>query len=506
MLSVVAPGVLFNDSDVDGDVLSAVLVSGVSHGVLTLFSNGSFGYVPGENFTGSDGFTYVANDGLVDSNIATVYITVNPANDPPFANDDYYSTSEDTILDISAPGVLGNDTDPDNDTLSSILISNTTNGSLTFNSNGSFVYSPNANYYGPDIFTYKASDGFSESDNATVYITVIAVNDPPSAYDDDYTTFEDTTLNVPAPGVLVNDTDPENDSLIAEKVTDPKHGNVTLNSDGSFDYIPDNNYNGYDNFSYRAYDGTNYSNNATVHINITPVNQPPVANDDTVLVEQNSLDKKIDVLANDFDNDGNVLTIISVTEPNHGSAFTDGNYTYYSPDVDYIGSDQFEYNISDGNGGFDIAVVSITVIHVNHPPDPPMISGSPKGMIGVDYSYAFVATDPDGDDIYYEILWGDGNYEGWMGPYSSDQAISVNHTWFERGIYTIMARAKDTNGTTGEWATLNVWMPRNKAIYNSFILRVLEHFPSLFNLLKYLLGIRLDHIKPILSFFFEGGK
>jgi hypothetical protein len=281
---------------------------------------------------------------------------------------------------------------------------------------------------------------------------------------------------------------------------------VTLNSDGSFDYIPDNNYNGYDNFSYRAYDGTNYSNNAIVHINITQVNQPPVANDDKISVEQNSLDNKIDVLANDFDNDGNVLMIISVTKPNHGSAFTDGNYTYYSPDVDYIGSDQFEYYISDGYGGFDTAVVSITIIHVNQAPDPPMISGSPKGRIGVDYSYAFVATDPDGDDIYYEILWGDGNYVGWIGPYNSDQAILVNHTWSESGIYTIMARAKDTYGKTGEWAKLNVWMPKNKAIYNSLIFKVLEHFPNLINLLKYLLGIRLDHIKPILSFFSVGGK
>ena len=123
----------------------------------------------------------------------------------------------------------------------------------------------------------------------------------------------------------------------------------------------------------------------------------------------------------------------------------------------------------------------------NMPPDAPLISGRKVGGVGKTYSYVFLTGDPDYDDVYYFIFWGDGTFEDWIGPYDSDQVISVNHTWTVSSLYTIMARAKDTHGANSNWTTLNVWMPLNKAISNSFILRFLEHFPHAFPLLKYLL-------------------
>ena len=105
----------------------------------------------------------------------------------------------------------------------------------------------------------------------------------------------------------------------------------------------------------------------------------------------------------------------------------------------------------------------------------------------MEYLYAFVATDPEGDNLYYEILWGDGTFEEWSGPFYSDQAISVEHSWSASGIYKIQARAKDIHGAISEWATLEVWMPRNKVVTNSFIPRFLERFTYVFSLLRYLL-------------------
>src|SRR5204863_368976 len=281
-LTVSAPGVLANDSDVDGDALSAVLVSSPSHGTLTLNGDGSLVYMPALNFNGIDSFTYKASDGQAQSGVATVTITVTPVNDAPVAaNDDNYTTAEDTQLTVIAPGVLANDTDVDGDALSAVLVSDPTHGTLTLNSDGSLVYMPALNFNGIDSFTYKASDGQAQSAVATVTITVTPVNDAPvAANDDSYTTPEDTQLTVIAPGVLANDSDVDADTLSAVLVSNPTHGTLTLKSDGSLIYMPALNFNGVDSFTYKASDGQAQSGVATVTITVTPVNDAPVAADD----------------------------------------------------------------------------------------------------------------------------------------------------------------------------------------------------------------------------------
>src|SRR5439155_109352 len=220
-----------------------------------LNTNGSFSYVPAANYNGADSFTYKANDGQADSGIATVSITITGVNDAPVAVNDSYTTAEDTTLNVAAPGVLINDSDVDGDTLDAVLVTQPTHGSLTLNSNGSFSYSPAANYNGTDNFTYKANDGQADSGIATVSITIRGANDTPVAVNDSYTTSEETTLNVAAPGVLANDSDVDGDTLSAILVSQPTHGTLTLNSNGSFSYSPAANYNGTDNFTYKANDG-----------------------------------------------------------------------------------------------------------------------------------------------------------------------------------------------------------------------------------------------------------
>src|SRR5207253_5040293 len=134
---------------------------------------------------------YKANDGQPDSGIATVSITIAGATDAPVALNDSYTTAEDTTLTVAAPGVLVNDSDVDGDSLSAVLVSQPAHGSLTLNSNGSFSYTPAANYNGADSFTYKANDGQADSGIATVNITITAVNDAPVAVNDSYSTAED---------------------------------------------------------------------------------------------------------------------------------------------------------------------------------------------------------------------------------------------------------------------------------------------------------------------------
>src|SRR5204862_233074 len=161
--------------------------------------------------------TYKANDGQADSAPATVSITVTPVNDPPGTSgavvaDDSYTTPEDTTLTVTAPGVLANDSDVDGDVLIAILINGPTHGTLTLSTNGGFSYTPACHYNRPHPSTPTPRSSDPDSAPATVSITVTPVNDPPGTSgavvaDDSYTTPEDTTLTITAPGVLANDSD-----------------------------------------------------------------------------------------------------------------------------------------------------------------------------------------------------------------------------------------------------------------------------------------------------------
>src|SRR5207244_1709802 len=350
-LTVAASGVLGNDSDVEGSSLTAVLVSGPAHGSLTLNANGSLSYTPDANFNGSDSFTYTANDGTLDSNVATVSITVNAVNDAPVAVANSYAVNEDTTLTVAASGVLGNDSDVDGDSLTAVLVSGPAHGSLTLNANGSLSYTPDANFNGSDSFTYKANDGTLDSNVATVSITVNAVNDAPVAVGNSYSVNEDTTLTVERNSVVCNDSDVDGDSLTAVLVSGPAHGSLTLNANGSLSYTPSANFNGSDSFTYLANDGALDSNVATVSLTINSVNDAPVAvsnsysvNEDTTLTVVASR-----VLGNDSDVDGDSLSAVLVTSPAHGTLTLNANGSFsYTPDANFNGSDSFTYRASDG--------------------------------------------------------------------------------------------------------------------------------------------------------------
>jgi VCBS repeat-containing protein len=363
-LTVAAPGVLSNDTDTDGDALTAIKVTNPSHGTVTLNSNGSFNYTPAANYNGSDSFTYKANDTKADSNTATVTITITAVNDAPVAANDTYSTTKNTALTVAAPGLLSNDTDVDGDSLIAIKVSDPSHGAVTLNSNGSFTYIPSANYAGFDSFTYKANDGSLDSNIATVSITITAVNATPVAANDSYTTAEDTALTVTAPGVLSNDTDADGDTLTAVKVTNPSHGTVTLNSNGSFTYTPAANYNGSDSFTYKANDTKADSNTATVTITITAVNDAPVAANDTYSTTKNTTLNVAapGVLSNDTDADGDALTAVKVANPSHGTVTLNSNGSFtYVPTANYTGTDSFTYKANDSKLDSNVATVTITI-------------------------------------------------------------------------------------------------------------------------------------------------
>jgi len=266
-------GVLDNDIDIDGDPLVALLDTSVSSGSLVLNPDGSFLYTPNPDWSGIDTFTYHVTDGQLDSNIATVTITVEPVNDPPTVMDDAFSMEEDTTLDILASQLLSNDEDIEGDVLQIMITNDPSDGTLVQNPDGSFTYIPDADWSGVDQFEYQVFDGTDYSGAAVVTITVVSVNDAPWAMGESYFTDQDTQLLVPSAGfagVLENDYDIDGDPLVADLVAPTSHGLLTLYLDGAFVYTPDPGWSGVDTFEYRAFDGLAYSNAVLVTIEVIP--------------------------------------------------------------------------------------------------------------------------------------------------------------------------------------------------------------------------------------------
>lgn len=281
-LTVVAPGVLANDTDADGDTLTATGLTQPAHGTVTLTATGAFTYTPNAGYHGTDTFTYKANDGTVDSAATTVTITVDevtgPTNATPVAVGDSYTTAESTALEVAAPGVLTNDTDADGDDLTAVGATQPAHGTVSLSATGAFTYTPTAGFHGSDSFTYQANDGQVDSAPATVTITVTEEVDPPAnsapvAVADVFLMQENESLIVPAPGLLANDSDADGDPLTAIRVTQPTHGQLTMSPDGAFVYVPERGFSGYDMFVYKVNDGLLDSGLTTVTIAVDAV--PP---------------------------------------------------------------------------------------------------------------------------------------------------------------------------------------------------------------------------------------
>ena len=393
-------GVLKNDIDDDGDDLSAVLVTDVQHGELTLNSNGSFEYLPDVNFSGTDTFTYYAGDGTLSSDAVVVTITVKEGNDAPVGTDDTYSVDEDGTLTVDADnGVLDNDSDDDGDDLEAELVDGPAHGTLWLEDDGSFTYEPDADYSGTDTFTYRATDGDLSSEEVTVTITIDAVNDAPVGTADEYAVVPNGQLDVSIEdGLLSNDVDVDGDSLTASLVADVAHGTLTFKPDGSFTYVPLADYHGTDTFTYTISDGTAVSEAITVTIS---VNTQAVAGDDAYEMDEDGvlqIDAAGGVLANDSDPDADNLKAVLVTGPEHGELVLnqDGSFTY-KPDANFCGTDTFTYAADDDYLNPTVATVTITVKSVNDVPvaEPDSYTVDEDGELIVDIEAGVLWNDTD---------------------------------------------------------------------------------------------------------------
>ena len=258
--------------------------------------------------------------------------------DAPDAINDSATIAEDS--GANTINVRANDVDVDGDSLTVTAVTQGTHGTVAVINGGADVsYTPAANYFGSDSFTYTVNDGHGGSDTATVNMTITNVNDAPVATGDSYVTNSNTTLNVSAPGVLGNDSDIDGPSLSAQLVSNVSHGALTLNGDGSFSYAPAHDFTGSDSFTYQAYDGSLASNIVTVNITVNDTVAPVLTSSVAInlITSTNSNLINVGLNASATDNSGDPVTIQVAVFGDEDDQTPTANNTVHSPDAKDIG-------------------------------------------------------------------------------------------------------------------------------------------------------------------------
>ena len=370
--------VLLNDSDIDGDALTVASAINGANGTTSVNADGTVTYTPDADFFGTDSFTYTVSDGTV-SSVATVNVTIDPVNDAPIANDDVATTDEDQAVTIS---VLLNDSDIDADALTVASATDGANGTTIVNADGTVTYTPDADFFGTDSFTYEVSDGI-DSHTAVVDVTVNPVNDAPMV--DQLLADQSFAEDTPVVFALSPDAFVDVDSPLTYTAT--LVGGKALPDWLSFDDAtlgftgtPPADFNGTFDIEVTASDGE-FSAADSFRLEITPVNDAPIAADDdgfSLDQDQSITIAAADLLANDADIDGDPLSIVSVGNATNGTVSLVGNDVVYTPDAGYAGTAQFDYTLSDGSLA-DTATVSLSVILVD------IYAGFEQGTDGRDF-------------------------------------------------------------------------------------------------------------------------
>ena len=384
-----------NDIDVDGDNLTYTFVSGGSGGDLTISSNGDITFVPANNFSGFYNATYQVCDQNAACSQGSIIIEIIEINDDPIVNSDIFSGVEDQII---TGNVFLNDIEPDGESMYFFTISNPSNGTLQFNANGTFTYTPFANWSGSEVISFYGCDPCSVCGLATLTINVAPSNDSPEAEDITEIIDEDNSIT---DELSDHTTDIDNEDLEYSIADNPSHGSLTISPAGVFTYIPESNYSGTDSFVYSACDEET-CDEATVTIIINAINDAPIAIDDEDTTNEDS--SVSGSLNNDIDLDNDPLVFEIISNPMNGAINIESNGNYeYTPDPDFNGVDMITYEVCDGIQ-CDAGVLVITVSALNDAP-------SANNAVNVTYQNSTLngslisdASDIDGDDITFTLV------------------------------------------------------------------------------------------------------
>jgi len=385
---------------------------------------------------------------------------------PPTAIADgpYTTGEEQELVVLAANGVLANDTDPESDPLTAVLVDNVDNGVLSLSNNGSFVYTPATNFVGSDTFTYRANDGTGVSNDITVTINVTAVNDAPVAVDDAYSMAPNSTLNVDvATGVLDDDTDVDDDEsvLTATQVGAAVNGNVVLNNDGSFSFTPTPGFSGIASFQYEVEDDDGATSN-TATVTIT-VNAAPSLTDvpDQVTTEGSTL-TNLPFTVDDDQTDPAALSVTAASDnqtliPNGsitlGGSGENRTITLVTADGE-VGSATITITVTDANNA---ATTQTFLVTVNAPDTDPTIGDvtdqsttEDNAIPAIGFTVGDAETDPADLTVTVassdETLFPPGSIT--LGGSGASRTVALNPAANQSGTATITLTVTDGDGNS----------------------------------------------------------
>jgi hypothetical protein len=273
-------------------------------------------------------------------------------------------------------------------------------GTLTFNPDQTFTYTPSAGFEGVDEFGYTVRDSLGGTASATVTVAVRRANSPPVLKGDTAQSLAGAAVSIP---VLANDNDPDGDPFGIVGIDAPGHGTIQAQADQTIRYTPQPGFSGIDSFTYTASDGRGGASTATVTVQVIAPNIPPVARSDSATTTAGTA-TTVDALANDNDPEGSALTLAAVTMPAHGNLSLSADQEFlYTPAAGFLGTDSFEYTIRDSAGATGDGLVTVEVTRPNAPPtaapDSVATSGQPISLNPLAND-----NDPDGDPLRLTAL------------------------------------------------------------------------------------------------------
>ncbi len=380
-----ARDILLTGEDPEFDPLNYEVLTQPAHG--TLSGTPPFlTYLPTNNYSGPDSFTFRVSDATTNSEPATVSLTVRPVNDAPNAPDAAFETSED-----SATNLVLSATDVDSSALNYSVVTPPAHGTWSL-SGPNLVYSPAADYFGPDSFTFQVSDGALTSAVASVSLSITPVNDAPVADAKNISVAEDAFGTITLTG-----SDVDGDALSFERVSDPLHGTIS-GTPPDLIYTPHTNFFGADSFDYIARNGATSSTPVTVSITVAPVNDAPTVADAGATTDE---DTAVNLTLTGADVENDTLTFTNLTLPQHGTLTgTSPNFTY-TPAPDFHGTDTFTFTAFDGTNTSAPATFTITINPVNDAP------GATPGLAftieDASVNLTLTGSDVDGDPLTFAV-------------------------------------------------------------------------------------------------------
>ncbi|WP_040395410.1 Ig-like domain-containing protein, partial [Catenovulum agarivorans] len=393
LLSVLAPGVLANDSEVDGESLTVTLITPPTQGSVTLNSDGGFSYQANDVFVGNISFIYAATDTAGTSAQQTVSINVKDINLPPIVSNGNFVTIEEQSISISLANLAQ---DPEGDSLTYVIETDAQNGQTSIEAS-ILKYQPATNFFGSDQIIFSVSDGVNDKVHGQIDLSISAVNDVPVFTQTSFEVDEDSNKEIILAD-FVQDAEQDSVSYLIQQA--PQFGQASI-LNGTLSYTPNLNFSGLDTVTLTLTDSQGGSSQVTIQFAVAIENDPPEFNVETWTGDED-VTLSIDLTEFVNDPDGDDLTFTLLAAALNGQTSLNANTLIFVPNPEFSGEDKVQLQVSDGLLT-DSAEFSILIQAVNDAPIAQNALANINSNTSALIDLSLYASDVENDNLSYSI-------------------------------------------------------------------------------------------------------